>query len=66
MNNTDNNQLRARVAALETQVDMLESELTHLHEMLVRCGFSNGIETLKETVEEYLSEEYTMPKQQQS
>jgi cell division protein FtsB len=57
MDNTNNNQLRARVADLESQVDMLESELTHLHEMLVSCGFSEGINTLKETVKEYLAEE---------
>jgi hypothetical protein len=60
----NNNQLRARVAALESQVDLLEAELMHLHEMLMRCGFCDGIKTLKETVEEYLAEENPIPTQQ--
>lgn len=50
-------QLNARVATLESHVDMLESELTYLNDMLVRCGFSEGIKTLKETVVELLEEE---------
>ena len=50
------NELKARVAGLESQVDLLEAELTHLNTMLVRCGFSDGITTLKETVEEILAE----------
>jgi uncharacterized coiled-coil protein SlyX len=55
MDNTS--QLKARIAALESQVDLQEAELMHLHEMLIRCGFSEGIKTLKATVEEYLAEE---------
>ncbi|HEY2811328.1 MAG TPA: hypothetical protein VGJ00_08080 [Rhabdochlamydiaceae bacterium] len=51
------NQLRARVAALESQVDLLEAEQVHLQEMLVHCGFPEGIRTLKATIEEYLEEE---------
>jgi hypothetical protein len=50
-------QLKAKVACLESKVDMLESELTYLNGMLVRCGFPDGISTLKETVQELLSEE---------
>lgn len=49
-------QLRAKVASLESQVDMLESELIDLNDLLIRCGFSEGITTLKETVQEILSE----------
>jgi len=63
MDNTIN-QLKGRVAFLESQVDLLEAELTHLHEMLIRCGFSEGIQTLKETVEEYLAEENSLSTQQ--
>lgn len=63
MNNNDN-QLRARVAALESQVDLLEAELMHLNEMLVRCGFCDGIKTLKDTVEEYLADEHPIPTHQ--
>jgi hypothetical protein len=56
MDNTEN-QLRARLASVESKNDLLETELMYLNEMLVRCGFSEGIKTLKETVEELLSEE---------
>ena len=51
-------QLKAKkIARLESQVDLLEAELMHLHEMLVRCGFPEGIKTLKETVNEVLAEQ---------
>ncbi len=50
-------QLKARVACLESKVDMLESELMYLNDMLVRCGFPEGITTLKETVQELLAED---------
>ncbi len=57
----DNNmlQLRARVASLESKIDMLEAELTYLNDMLVRCGFPEGVKTLKETVVELLAEDAT-------
>ena len=65
MDNTIN-QLRGKIASLESHVDLLEAELSHLHEMLIRCGFSDGIETLKQTVEEYLAEENPIPTQKQN
>lgn len=49
-------QLRARVASLESKIDMLESELMYLNDMLIRCGFPEGVQTLKETVQELLAE----------
>lgn len=49
-------QLKSRVAALESHVDLLEAELFQLHEMLMQCGFPEGIKTLKATVQEYLDE----------
>lgn len=52
----DNNQLKTRVAALESQVDLLEAERIYLHEKLILCGFPEGISTLKETMQEYLEE----------
>ena len=52
-----NNDLRSKVACLESKVDMLESELSYLNDMLIRCGFPEGIMTLKATVEELLAEE---------
>jgi hypothetical protein len=50
-------ELKAKVACLESQTDMLESELSYLNEMLMRCGFPMGIATLKETVQELLAED---------
>ena len=50
-------QLKGRVAYLESKVDMLEAELIYLNDMLMRCGFPEGTQTLKETVEELLAEE---------
>jgi hypothetical protein len=52
----NNQELYGKIAALESTVDMLESELTYLNEMLVKCGFPQGIQTLKATVEEILSD----------
>jgi len=57
MDNPNNNQLQATVAFLESKVDMLESELSYLDAILIRCGFPHGINTLKETVEELLVED---------
>lgn len=53
----ENTQLKTRVAALESHVDLLEAELFHLHELLMQCGFPEGIKTLKATVEEYLEDQ---------
>lgn len=50
-------QLKARVASLESKIDMLESELMYLNDMLIRCGFPEGVKTLKETVQELLAED---------
>jgi hypothetical protein len=54
MNNTT--ELNSKVAGLESQVDFLESELGYIDELLLKCGFPEGIKTLKRTVEELLSE----------
>ncbi len=57
MDNIDYNKLQGTIASLESKVDMLESELSYLNEILIRCGFPEGISTLKATVEELLEEE---------
>jgi hypothetical protein len=49
-------ELKNRVAALESKIDMLESELSYLNQLLMKCGFPEGVITLKSTVEEILSE----------
>ena len=46
--------LRAEVAMLGSQLDLLLAERVHLNALLVDCGFSNGIATLIGTVEEVL------------
>ncbi len=47
--------LQTRIAFLESQIDLLETELSSLNTVLVQCGFPEGIKTLKETVEGLLS-----------
>lgn len=60
-----NNKINATIAALESKVDLLETELTVLNEMLIQCGFSEGIATLKMTIEELLLEDSIVPKAQE-
>jgi hypothetical protein len=50
------NLMQNKIAGLESKVDQLEAELSHLNEVLVRCGFPEGIKTLKATAEELLEE----------
>ncbi len=53
---TSSNNMKSQIAALESKVDLLESEIIHLDEILKKCGFSSGISTLKTTVLELLGE----------
>jgi hypothetical protein len=46
-----------KIAALESKIDMLETELSYLDKILIECGFPEGIKTLKETVHEMLQEQ---------
>ncbi len=52
----DTQELRRKVAWLESKVDMLETELVKLNTMLVDCGFPEGVETLKATISDLLAE----------
>lgn len=45
-----------KVAVLESRIDFLETELSYLNNLLVECGFPEGIITLKATAEELLEE----------
>lgn len=45
-----------KIAILQSKIDMLETELSYLNKILIECGFPEGIQTLKETVEEMLEE----------
>jgi hypothetical protein len=60
-----NNKTNATIAVLESKIDMLETELSYLDKILVQCGFSEGIKTLKMTVEELLLEDAEIPKAQE-
>lgn len=44
-------------AHLESYIDYLETELSYLQDLLKRCGFPEGIQTLKESAEELLLEQ---------
>lgn len=61
----NNQELNSKIGILETKVDMLESELTYLNELLIRCGFPQGIQTLKATVEELLADNPLQEDQQE-
>ena len=61
--NLNNEELRTRVATLESQVDLLEAELTYLNGLLVEVGFPEGIETLKATAEVLLAEGVITPQE---
>ena len=54
------------IAALETKIDMLETELDYLGKILVECGFPEGIKTLKMTVQELLEEDGSAVKHRSS
>ena len=43
------------IAILQSLVDHLKTEISHLNKMLVDCGFCDGIATLKRAAEELLS-----------
>jgi hypothetical protein len=41
---------------MESRIDHLETELSYLDHLLIRCGFPEGIATLKMTAQELLKE----------
>jgi hypothetical protein len=60
-----NNKTNATIAALESKIDMLETELSYLNQILIQCGFSEGIDTLKISIEEMLLEDSSAKKVQE-
>ena len=44
------------LARLESKIDLYETEIGNLNQLLIQCGFPEGIKTLKETALELLSE----------
>jgi len=49
-------ELQRKVAWLESRLDQVETELSQLHQMLILCGFPDGVRTLKATINELLDE----------
>lgn len=45
---------RAKVAMLESQLDLLLTERSRLNHLLIECGFLEGIPTLIKTMEDLL------------
>lgn len=43
-----------KIATLESLVDYLKTEISYLNQILVDCGFSEGITTLKLAAEDML------------
>jgi len=54
-------ELRATIAKLESKVDILESEVHQLNEMLIQFGFTKGIESLKRSIKEILRADEDYP-----
>lgn len=52
----DNKELNRKLAALESKLDIVESELSYLNNLLVQCGFTEGTESLKATLQDILDE----------
>lgn len=46
--------INKKIATLESLVDHLKTELSYLNQILVEFGFSEGVITLKQTVEEMI------------
>ena len=57
-----NNKLKDIIASMETKIDMLESEIAYLNQLLIECGFPNGIATLKDAAQELIKLESTLLK----
>lgn len=49
-------ELQRKVAWLESRLDQVETELSQLNQMLILCGFPDGVRTLKATINELLED----------
>lgn len=50
--------LHNKIAKLESKLDFYETEFQKLNFLLKKCGFSEGIKTLKESAMELLEEDF--------
>ena len=51
-----NQDIKKTLAGYQSRIDHLETELSYLNQLLVQCGFDEGVKTLKETAEELVAE----------
>lgn len=58
----DNKRLLKKIAMLESKLDLIETEFDYLNKILIKCGFSKGIITLKESATELIAENQTSEK----
>jgi hypothetical protein len=49
--------LQKEIASLESKLDYYETEFTQLNALLKKCGFPQGIKTLKESAFELIEED---------
>lgn len=49
--------LQEKVAGLESKLDYYETEFCRLNDLLKKCGFPKGIQTLKESALDLLEED---------
>ncbi len=54
-NKRSNRELNTTIAKLESKIDYLESEVLNLNDLLIKFGFSKGIQSLRLSIEEILS-----------
>ena len=46
-----------KIARLESRLDYLETEISQINDLLLECGFEEGLATLKEAALQILREE---------
>jgi hypothetical protein len=56
------NKMLRKMAALESKLDLYETEFCNLNTLLKNCGFNEGIKTLKESALELLEIDSGMKK----
>ena len=62
MNNLKEKNLEKSCARLESQIDVLETEIRVMDKLLLDVGFPEGIRSLKKAAEELLSDKYGFQK----
>lgn len=58
MNNIKEEKLHKNCARLESQVDLLETEILTMNQLLLDIGFPEGMSSLKKAAKELLSGQY--------